>query len=41
LWEKEEEAARLHAFSNLIQRNDARTICAHLGPLQHPKGAVP
>jgi hypothetical protein len=28
-------------LSNLIQRNDARTICAHLGLLELPKGAVP
>ena len=25
---------------NLIQRNDARAICAHPGPLELPKGAV-
>jgi hypothetical protein len=31
----------LHFVPNLIQRNDARAICAHLGPFQLPKGAAP
>ena len=38
---REEEPAAYIPLPNLIQRNDARAIRAHLGPLEHPKGAVP